>query len=67
VSIFKEMWEKAVKIEVRTCDNQCAFPMVFGVTKKDRRYPFLTATAIRAIGAEDYMPSFEEVLKSRGK
>ena len=56
-----------MKIEVRTCDNQCAFPMVFGVTKKDRRYPFLTATAIRAIGAEDYMPSFEEVLKSRGK
>ena len=55
------------KIEMRACDNQCAFPMVFGVTKKDPRYPFLTATDITVIPAKDYMPSCEEVLKSRGK
>ncbi len=55
------------KIEMRACDNQCALPMIFGVTKKDPRYPFLIAGDITMIAAKDYMPSCEEVLKSRGK
>ncbi len=53
------------RIEVRACDNQCALPMIFGVTKKDPRYPFLTAGDITSIPANDYMPTCEEVLKSR--
>ena len=53
------------RIEVRACDNQAALPMLFGVTRKDPRFPFLTASDITAIPAKDYMPTCEEVLKSR--
>jgi branched-chain amino acid transport system substrate-binding protein len=53
------------RIEVRACDNQVIMPMVFGVTKKDPRYPFLVAGDMTAIPPMEYMPSCEEVLKSR--
>jgi hypothetical protein len=58
------MKEKAVKTEVRTCDDQWAMPKVFGATKKDPCYPFLTVTDITVISAKDYMPLCGEVSKS---
>ena len=54
-------------IEMRACDNQCALPMIFGVTKKDPRYPFVIAGDVTVIPAKDYMPSCDEILKLRGK
>jgi hypothetical protein len=35
------------------------------VTKKDPRYPFLVAGDLTVIPPKEYMPSCEEVLKSR--
>ena len=53
------------RIEVRACDNQTVMPMIFGMTKRDPRYPFLIAGDVTAIPPMEYMPSCEEVLKSR--
>ena len=53
------------KIEMRSCDHQATLPMFFGVTKKVAGYDFLIASDIVTIPGKDYLPSCEEVLKSR--
>lgn len=55
------------KLEIRKCDHQLLLPMYFGVTKKDAKYEFLTASSIETIQGKDYVPSCEEVLKHRKK
>ncbi len=55
------------KLEIRKCDHQLLLPMYFGVTKKDAKYEFLTASGIETIQGKDYVPSCEEVLKHRKK
>jgi hypothetical protein len=37
------------------------------VTKKDQKYDFLVSSDTQVISPKDYMPSCEEVLKSRKK
>lgn len=53
------------KIEMRACDHQATLPMFFGVTKKASGYDFLIASEIVTIPGKDYVPSCEEVLKTR--
>ncbi|OPY01577.1 MAG: Leucine-, isoleucine-, valine-, threonine-, and alanine-binding protein precursor [Syntrophorhabdus sp. PtaB.Bin047] len=55
------------KLEIRKCDHQLLLPMYFGVTKKDAKYEFLTASGIETIQGKDYVPSCEDVLKHRKK
>lgn len=52
-------------LSIRACDHQLELPMYFGTTKKDPRFDFLIASDIETIAAKDYMPSCEEILKSR--
>jgi branched-chain amino acid transport system substrate-binding protein len=53
------------KIEMRSCDHQATLPMFFGVTKKVAGYDFLIASDIVTIPGKDYLPTCEEVLKTR--
>lgn len=53
------------KIEMRACDHQATLPMYFGVTKKVKGYDYLIASEIVTIPGKDYVPSCEEVLKTR--
>jgi len=53
------------KIEMRACDHQATLPMFFGVTKKVKGYDFLIASDIVTIPGKDYLPTCEEVLKTR--
>jgi len=56
------------KIEMRACDHQLQLPMMFGVAKKSPKFPdYLIASDIVTIPYKDYMPSCEEVLKTRKK
>lgn len=52
-------------LAIRGCDHQLELPMYFGVTKKDPKYNFLVAGDIQAIPAKDYMPTCDEVIKTR--
>jgi branched-chain amino acid transport system substrate-binding protein len=53
------------KVEMRACDHQAIIPMYFGVTKQVPAYDFLIASDIITIPGKDYLPTCEEVLKSR--
>ena len=56
------------KLEMRACDHQLQLPMMFGVAKKNPKFPdYLVASDIVTIPYKDYMPSCEEVLKTRKK
>ena len=52
-------------LTIRACDHQLVLPTYFGVTKKDPKYDFLVSGDTQVISPKDYMPSCEEVLKSR--
>lgn len=53
------------KIEMRACDHQATLPMFFGITKKVAGYDFLIAADIVTIPGKDYLPTCQEVLKTR--
>jgi branched-chain amino acid transport system substrate-binding protein len=54
------------KLELRACDHQVLYPMFFGVTKKDPKYKdFVIAGDVVTLPGKDYMPTCEEVLKTR--
>ncbi len=56
------------KLEMRACDHQLQLPMLFGLTKKDPKIPdHLVAGDVVTIPYNEYMPSCEEVLKTRKK
>ncbi|MGD0488701.1 MAG: ABC transporter substrate-binding protein [Syntrophorhabdales bacterium] len=56
------------KLEMRACDHQLQLPMMFGVAKKNPKFPdYLIASDIVTIPYKDYMPSCAEVLKTRKK
>lgn len=55
------------KLEIRACDHQLLLPMYFGVTKKNPKFEFLTASDLQTIPGSDYVPSCEDVLKLRKK
>ncbi len=49
------------KLKMREYDHQLMLPMYVGVSKKDPKYDFLTATDIVTIPPEEAIPSVEEV------
>ncbi len=54
------------KLEMRACDHQLQLPMMFGKTMKSPKFKdFLVAGDIVTIPFKDYMPTCEEVLKTR--
>lgn len=56
----------AGKLEMRACDHQIQLPMMFGkVVKSPKFKDFFVAGDIVTIPFKDYMPSCEEVLKTR--
>ena len=55
------------KVEMRACDHQLQLPMMFGKTMKSPKYDFMIAGDIKIIPFKDYMPTCEEVLKTRKK
>jgi branched-chain amino acid transport system substrate-binding protein len=56
------------KLEMRACDHQLQLPMMFGVAKKNPKFPdYLVASDIVTVPYKDYMPTCEEVLKARKK
>ena len=55
------------RMEMRACDHQVVLPMFFGVTKKNPRYEFLTASDVISVPGKDYMPTCEEIRKARAK
>ncbi len=53
-------------LEMRACDHQLQLPMIFGVTKKNPNFKdFLVASDIVMVPSKDFMPTCEEVLKTR--
>ena len=55
-------------IQMRACDHQLQLPMIWGQVNKSPKYKdFLVATDLELIPSKDYMPTCEEVLKTRGK
>jgi len=53
-------------LEMRACDHQLQLPMIFGVTKKTPNFKdFLVASDIVMVPSKDFMPTCEEVLKTR--
>lgn len=54
-------------VEMRKCDHQAVYPMHFGVTKKDPKHAFVTASEITTLKGEEVMPTCEEIAKSRKK
>ncbi len=56
------------KIEMRKCDHQVTLPMFWGVTKKSPEYKeFLIASDLVTIPPSEYMPTCEQVRKTRGQ
>jgi branched-chain amino acid transport system substrate-binding protein len=56
------------KIEMRKCDHQVTLPMFWGVTKKSPEYKdFLIASDLITIPPSEYMPTCEQVRKTRGQ
>jgi branched-chain amino acid transport system substrate-binding protein len=56
------------KIEMRKCDHQVTLPMFWGVTKKSPEYKeFLIAADLVTIPPSEYMPTCEQVMKTRGQ
>jgi branched-chain amino acid transport system substrate-binding protein len=56
------------KIEMRKCDHQVTLPMFWGVTKKSPEYKeFLIASDLVTIPASEYMPTCEQIKKTRGQ
>jgi branched-chain amino acid transport system substrate-binding protein len=53
------------KIGIRACDHQLELPMYFGVTKVDPKYEFLIAGDVQEFAAPVYVPSCDEVKRSR--
>lgn len=56
------------KIEMRKCDHQVTLPMFWGVMKKNPEYKeFLIASDLVTIPASEYMPTCEQIKKTRGQ
>jgi branched-chain amino acid transport system substrate-binding protein len=53
------------KLEMRACDHQVILPMYIGTTKKVPGYDFLLGSDIITVAGKDYLPSCDEMLKSR--
>ena len=73
--IDKEMFIDAVeglkvdtpvgKVEMRACDHQAVYPMLFGTTKISKDYGAAIATDIMTLRGAEVMPSCEEIQAAR--
>jgi branched-chain amino acid transport system substrate-binding protein len=53
------------KIEMRACDHQAVYPMLFGTTKVSKEYGAAVATDIMTLRGAEVMPSCEEIQAAR--
>ena len=53
------------RLEMRACDHQVILPMYIGTTKKVAGYDFLLGSDIVTVAGKDYLPSCDEMMKSR--
>ncbi|MGE5255132.1 MAG: ABC transporter substrate-binding protein [Hyphomicrobiales bacterium] len=53
------------KVEMRACDHQAVYPMLFGTTKISKDYGAAVATDIITLRGAEVMPSCEEVEAAR--
>lgn len=53
------------EVEMRACDHQAVLPMIFGVTRRDPRFPHLVAGDPVVLRGGDVMPTCEDVRRAR--
>jgi branched-chain amino acid transport system substrate-binding protein len=53
------------KLYYRKCDHQCNYGTIWGVTKKDPRFPYLILDKIQHISASEGWESCEAIEKAR--
>ncbi len=53
------------EVEMRGCDHQAVLPMIFGVTRRDPRFPFLVGGDLVTIPGRDVMPTCEDIRRAR--
>jgi branched-chain amino acid transport system substrate-binding protein len=53
------------RLEMRACDHQVILPMYIGTTKMVAGYDFLLGSDIVTVAGKDYLPSCDEMMKSR--
>ncbi|MDQ7829279.1 MAG: ABC transporter substrate-binding protein [Armatimonadota bacterium] len=53
------------EVEMRACDHQVVLPMIFGVTRRDPRFPFLVGGDLVTVPPSDVMPTCEDIERSR--
>ncbi|MER3456006.1 MAG: amino acid ABC transporter substrate-binding protein [candidate division GAL15 bacterium] len=53
------------EVEMRACDHQAVLPMIFGVTRRDPRFPHLVAGDPTVIPGANVMPTCEDIRRAR--
>lgn len=53
------------EVEMRACDHQAVLPMIFGVTRRDPRFPHLVAGDPVILPGRDVMPTCEDIRRAR--
>lgn len=53
------------EVEMRACDHQAVLPMIFGVTRRDPRFPHLVAGEPTVLPGRDVMPTCDDVRRAR--
>lgn len=53
------------EVEMRGCDHQAVLPIIFGVTRRDPRFPHLVAGDPTILPGRDVMPTCEDVRRAR--
>lgn len=53
------------EVEMRACDHQAVLPMIFGVTRRDPRFPHLVAGEPVVLPGRDVMPTCDDVRRAR--
>ncbi len=53
------------EVEMRGCDHQAVLPIIFGVTRRDPRFPHLVAGDPTILPGRDVMPTCEDIRRER--
>ncbi len=55
------------EVEMRACDHQAVLPIIFGVTRRDPRFPHLVAGDPVILRGADVMPTCDDIRRARGQ
>ncbi len=55
------------EVEMRACDHQAVLPIIFGVTRRDPRFPHLIAGDPVLLRGADVMPTCDDIRRARGQ